>query len=112
LIAVGDLLLAAVVFPLLVAVGVALLAAVTVVPFVVALQMATTRRFSPTRWGALSLAASLLGLGLALAFWGSASIPTAAALLPLVFTWAAPGALWVLTGQEALIGGRAGRHER
>ena len=107
-----DLLLAAVVFPLLVALGLALLAAVTLVPFVVALQMADSRRFSTTRWGAVALAASGVGLLLALVFYRSDSVPSAAALLPLILTWAGPGALWLLTGEEAVVGGRAGAHER
>jgi predicted ABC-type exoprotein transport system permease subunit len=107
-----DLLLAAVAFPLIVAVGLALLAAVTLVPFVVALQMAQARAFSTTRWGAVALAFIGVGLLLALVFSRSASVPSAAALLPLVVTWAGPGALWLLTGEEAAIGGRAGAHER
>ena len=107
-----DLLLAAVVFPLLVALGLALLAAVTLVPFVVALQMADTRRFSTTRWGAVALVASVVGLLLALVFYRSDSVPSAAALLPLIITWAGPGALWLLTGEEVVVGGRAGAHER
>lgn len=107
-----DLLLAAVAFPLIVAFALALLAAVTLVPFVAALQMAETRRFSTARWGAIALVAIGLGLLLALVFYRSDSVPSAAALLPLVLTWAGPGALWLLTGEEALVGGRAGAHER
>ena len=107
-----DLLLAAVAFPLIVALALALLAAVTLVPFVAALQMAQTRAFSTTRWGAFALVACAIGLLLALVFYRSDSVPSAAALLPLVLTWAGPGALWLLTGEEAAIGGRAGAHER
>lgn len=106
-----DLLLAAVTLPLLLAVGLALLAAVTLVPFVLALQMADTRSFSCARWGAVALAGSALGLLLALVFSRSDRIPTATALLPLTFTWAGPGLLWLLTGDEARVGGRAGAHE-
>lgn len=107
-----DLLLAAVAFPLIVAVLLVLLAAVTLVPFVVALQMADNRRFSTTRWGAVALVGSAVGLLLALVFYRSDSVPSAAALLPLVVTWAGPGALWLLTGEEAAVGGRAGAHQR
>ena len=107
----GDLLLAVLVFALLVALGLALLAAVTLVPFVVALRMADARRFSTTRWGAVTIVASLVGLGLALLFVRSDTLPSIAALLPLTVTWAGPGALWLLTGEEELVGGRAGRHE-
>ena len=106
-----DLLLAAVTFPLILAVGIALLAAVTLVPFVVALQMADSRRFSTTRWGIVALGGSLLGLALFAAFYRSDRIPTLAALMPLVLTWTGPGALWLLTGEEAEVGGRAGAHE-
>jgi predicted membrane protein len=106
-----DLLLAAVTFPLLLAVGLVALAALTLAPFVVALQMADARRFSSTRWGAVALAGSVVGLLLALVFYRSDRIPTAAALLPLTFTWAGPGLLWLLTGEEAAVGGRSGAHE-
>ena len=107
-----DLLLAAVAFPLIVALGLVLLAAVTLVPFVLALQMAESRAFSTTRWGAFALVGCGVGLLLALVFYRSDSVPSAAALLPLVVTWAGPGALWLLTGEETAIGGRAGAHER
>ncbi len=106
-----DLLLAAVVFPLILAIGLAGLAAVTLAPFVVALQMADARSFSTARWGAVALVGSVLGLLLALAFYRSDRIPAVAALLPLTFTWAGPGLLWLLTGKETLVGGRAGAHE-
>lgn len=107
-----DLLLAAIAFPLIVALGLALLAGVTLVPFVVALRMADARRFSSSRWGAVALAGSLLGLLLALVVARSDRLPDALALLPLLLTWAGPGALWLLSGEEALVGGRAGAHER
>ena len=107
----GDLLLAAVVFPLLVALGVALLSAFTLVPFVVALQMAEARRFSTTRWGALAIGASLVGLALALLVARSDTLPAVGVAIPLAVTWAGPAALWLLTGEEELVGGRAGRHE-
>jgi membrane associated rhomboid family serine protease len=106
-----DLLLAAIGFPLIVAVALALLSAVTLVPFVLALQMAETRAFSTARWGAIALVGSLVGLLLMLLFYRSDRIPTLASLLPLVFTWTGPGLLWLLTGEEALVGGRSGAHE-
>lgn len=106
-----DLLLAAVAFPLVLAVGLAALAAMTLAPFVVALQMAESRSFSTTRWGLVALTGSVVGLLLALVFYRSDRIPGPAALLPLTFTWAGPGLLWLLTGSEALVGGRAGAHE-
>lgn len=106
-----DLLLAAVTFPLVVAVVLALLSAVTLVPFVLALQMAEQRAFSTARWGVVALVGSLVGLLLALVFFRSDRIPAPAALLPLTFTWAGPGLLWLLTGDESRVGGRAGAHE-
>ena len=107
----ADLLLAAVVFPLVVALGVALLAAFTLLPFVVALQMAESRRFSTARWGAVAIVTSLVGLAFALLVLRSDALPTVGVVVPLALTWAAPGALWLLTGEEELVGGRAGRHE-
>ena len=106
-----DLLLAAVAFPLIVALSLALLAAVTLVPFVLALQMADTRAFSTARWGTVALLGSLVGIALALRFYRSDSIPDAASLLPLVFTFAGPAGLWLLTGEEVAVGGRSGAHE-
>lgn len=106
-----DLLLAAVSLSLICALGLALLAAVTLAPFVVALQMADARAFSAARWGTVTLAGSLLGLAVALLVYRSGSLANIAALLPLLLTWAGPGALWLLSGEEALIGGRAGAHE-
>ena len=106
-----DLVLAAIAFPLIVAVGLALLAALTLVPFVLALQMAEARSFSTTRWGAIALAGSVVGLLLALVLYRADRVPTVAALLPLVLALTGPGLLWLLTGEEALVGGRAGAHE-
>jgi hypothetical protein len=106
-----DLLLAAIVFPLLVAVGLALLALVTLVPFVLALQMAESRGFSTARWGTVALAGSLLALVLALIFLRSDTIAAPAAALPLVLAAAGPAALWLLTGDESGLGGRTGQHE-
>ena len=106
-----DLLLAAITFPLIIAVGLALLAAVTLVPFVLALQMAQRRAFSPTRWGAVALVGSLLGLAFMLFLYRSERVSGIAVLLPITFTWAGPAALWLLSGEEAVVGGRSGAHE-
>lgn len=106
-----DLLIAAVLFPLIVALALSLLALVTLVPFVAALQMADRRGFSSVRWGTVALTGSLLALVVALVFYRSDRLPTAAALVPLVFALAGPGGLWLLSGDEAEVGGRPGRHE-
>lgn len=106
-----DLLLAALLFPLIVALALALLALVTLVPFVATLQMADRRGFTTARWGAVSLAGSLLALAVAVVFYRSDSIPTWGALLPLIFSLAGVGGLWMLSSDEVEVGGRAGRHE-
>ena len=106
-----DLLLAAIGFPLIIAVALALLAAVTLAPFVLSLQMADRRGFPTGRWGVVALAGSLLGLGLALVFYRWDRVASVAALLPLLLTWAGPGALALLSAEDAEVGGRAGAHE-
>lgn len=109
---VTDLLLAAIGFPLSVALAVALLATVTLAPWTTALRMADARGFSVTRWGALALLAAAVGLLLLLLAWRSDRVDGVVVLLPLLVTWSAPGALWLLSGQETAVGGRAGVHER
>lgn len=104
-----DALVSAVVFALVVAVGLAVLYAVTVVPFLLAVGMAERRGFSTGRWGGLALLGVLLGLGLALAV-RAADLPRVLQLLALLGVFAAPAALLVLDSGSRL-GGRAGRHE-
>ena len=102
-------LLSAVVFALVVAVAMAAVYAVTVVPFVLALTLAERRGFSTGRWGGLALLGVLLGLALA----GAARLadaPRLVQVLPLLLGFAAPLALYLLDGSER-VGGRAGRHE-
>ena len=106
-----DTLLAAIVFAVIVAVGLAGLAAVTLVPFVLALQMADARRFSTARWGAVTLAGSLLGLAVAAYVVLRTDRSSAFALLGLPFAFLGPGVLWLLEEQQSRIGGRAGAHE-
>lgn len=104
-----DLLAATVTFTALVAAGLAVLAAVTLVPFVVTLQLADARRFAPARWGALSLAGSVLGLAVALLIARS-DLPTALVPVGLLPALAGPALLSLLSGGQA-VGGRAGRHQ-
>jgi hypothetical protein len=106
-----DLLLALIGFPLIVALALALLAAVTLAPFVVALQMADARGFPTGRWGVVALVSSLLGLALTLVFYRWDRVAPFAALLPLLLTWAGPGALALLSADDSEVGGRAGAHE-
>src|SRR3954470_9331743 len=105
-----GLLVTLVTFTVLVALVVALLVAVTVVPIFVALQMADVRRFSTGRWGALSVAGVLVGLGLAYLLHKH-DAPRLVLVLPLVLTWAAPAVLWILAPEQTRLGGRAGLHE-
>jgi hypothetical protein len=106
----GGLLVATVTFTLIVIVLLAVLVAVTVLPVFVALQMADARRFSNARWGAISLVTVALGLSVAYLLHKHDASRVLVAL-PLVLTWAAPGALWLLETQQTSIGGRPGLHE-
>lgn len=81
----------------------------SVVPFVVAGDLAERRGLSVPRAGALTLLAVGVGLaGALLVLRGDA--PPAYALLPLTLCWAVPGALLLLAGPGRL-GGRRGLHE-
>jgi hypothetical protein len=106
----GGLLVATVTFTVLVALVLAALVVVTVLPVFVALQMADARRFSTARWFAVSSFFVLVGLGYAYVLHkhGAARFLQP---LPLLLTWAGPAALWLLEERQVRIGGRAGRHE-
>lgn len=97
-------LLAAVV---VVALGAAVLVGTTVVPFVVGVDMAERRLFSPQRWGAVCLACVGAGLGCAWILRHQGWV----AVLGLLLGWAAPAALAVL-GPGSALGGEPGAHER
>ena len=107
-----DLLLAVVAAGLLVALALALLSAVTLAPFVVALQLAEARRFSTARWGALALAGVGVALLVALVLVRGDRVSLPVALLALLLAWGVPAGLWLLTEQDTGFGGRAGRHEQ
>ena len=98
-----DALLAAAVAGALVAVGVGLLYAVTVVPFLLVVALAERRQLSTGRWAAVGLAAVLVGLALALLAWRAGAGPWLG--LPLALGFAPALGLH-------LDRGRAGRHER
>lgn len=101
-----DALLAAVVVAVLVALALAVLYAVTVLPFLLTVGAAERRGLSTGRWSAVSLAAVLLALALALlAERAGVGRPLQLAALLVGF---AP--LPVVTS-GVLPGGRAGRHE-
>jgi len=106
---VGEVLLAALVVAALGAVTLALLAALTVLPFVLALQRAQRRGGSANRAGFLALAGSGAALAAAglVALRTSAPLPVAAA--PLVLAGLGPLCAAVLPRQWL---GRRGGHER
>lgn len=81
----ADVVLAVLVVALLGAAALAVLAAVTVVPFVVTLQRAERRRVSTTRAGALALTGSAAAVGLVcvLALGGAVPLPVAPVVLLL-----------------------------
>ncbi len=106
----ADLLLAVVVFTLVVAVGLVGLVVLTVVPFVLALNLSEQRGASPAAWGAVTLVATVLGLAGAFLVHRSESLPGFLALGPAVFGYVGP-ALVLLVGQQQRLAGRAGRHE-
>jgi hypothetical protein len=102
-----DALVAAVVVALLVALALAALYAVTVVPFLVTVDLAERRGCSTGRWAGLSLAAVLVAVAVALAGL------LAGAPRPLLALALAGGFLpaVVLALRSDALGGRAGRHE-
>lgn len=106
-----DLLLAVAAAALLTALALALLSAVTLVPFVVALSLAERRRFSAGRWGSVTLAGAVGGLLLAGLLLSGDRVPAPVAVLPLLLGWTGPAALRLLSAQDTAVGGRAGRHE-
>jgi hypothetical protein len=106
----GGLVVATVSFTVLVAVALAVLVALTVVPVFLSLQMADVRRFSTLRWFLVSAATVLVGLGYAYVLHKH-HLPRIVKVLPLLLTWAGPAALWLLEEGQTRVGGSAGRHE-
>ena len=106
----GGLVVAMISFTGIMALLLAVLVAVTVVPVYAAVQMAEVRRFSTTRWCAIASVAVVLGLGLAYELHKH-DVTRLLVMLPVVLTWAAPAALWLLEAGQTRIGGRAGAHE-
>ena len=100
-----DAVVAAVVVAALVAVALAALYAVTVVPFLVTVDLAERRGGSTGRWAGLALGAVLAGVGLAAAGL-LAGRPVLVLALALGFVPAV-----VLALRPDLLGGPAGRHE-
>ncbi len=102
-----DALVAAVVVALLVALALAALYAVTVVPFLVTVDLAERRGCSTGRWAGLSLAAVLVAVALSL---GGLLAGAPRPLLVLALAGGFVPAV-VLALRSDTLGGRAGRHE-
>jgi hypothetical protein len=100
-----DAVVAAVVVSLLVAAGLAVLYAATVLPFLLAVDLAERRGGSTGRWAGLALAAVLVGVGTA-----AAGLLAGQRLLVLALALGFVPAV-VLALRPALLGGPAGRHE-
>ncbi len=84
-------------------------AVLTVVPFVVGVELAERRGYATLRWGLVSAAGPALGLLLAYAVHGG--LPAVLYLPAAVLCWVVPGVLLLLApGLSA--GGRQGLHER
>lgn len=84
--------------------------AVTVLPFVLGVDMAEKLGLSTARWGAVSLGGIALALALA---WEAVRLGLPLVVLPLaVLTWVGPGVLALLDASQVGLGGRQGAHER
>ena len=104
----SEVLLAALVVSLLGAVALGLLVAVTVVPFVLALQRADRRGISPNRVGAVALLGCAVGLGATVWLALRTSAPVPVTVLPLLLVAAGPLAAG---GVPARLLGRRGAHQ-
>ncbi|MBC7373547.1 MAG: hypothetical protein H7323_06110 [Frankiales bacterium] len=105
----SDLLASAAAFTAVVAVGLLALSVLTLVPFVLAQRMAQTRGFPSARWGAFTLAASVVGLGVVgLALRGDRTPLLALTGVPVAY--AGPLVLSLLEAGQR-VGGRPGRHQ-
>ena len=106
-----SLVAATAVSTLIVVLALAVLAALTLVPFVLALRLAERRGYAQARWGALALAGSVLGaavLLLALRIGGGDLL--AGAAVGVLLAYAVP-LLLRLVALDPLVSGRPGRHE-
>lgn len=104
----GSLLLSLLLVVVVVAALGAVLAAVSAVPFVVAVDMAERRGFSTARWGALELVLLVAAAAVGYLAWKHTLV-----LLPfgMVLAWVIPLLLALLSGREETLGGYQGAHE-
>ena len=92
----------------LLAVGLALLVAVTVVPAVVSAELAERRGLSTTRWGLIGTGFALAGT--AVAVLAATQVSVWVAVIPVLLTWAGPGLVFQIARGDVGIGGRPGKH--
>ena len=104
-----ELLASTAAFTVVVALGLLVLSVLTLVPFVLAQRMAETRGFPTTRWGALTLAASVVGLGVVVLGLRGDRTPLIA-LTGVPVAYAGPLVLSLLEAGQR-VGGRTGRHQ-
>jgi hypothetical protein len=108
---VTDLLVSlAIVVPLM-ALVLAALAAVTVVPGFVTVQLAEERGLDLTRWAWFGTGLALLFTTLAaISFAGLVSVPVWFGVLPLLLTWVGPALASQIAVGDVALGGRPGKH--
>lgn len=105
-----DLLAATAAMLVLTAVVALALVGLSVVPFVVATDLAERKKGSTARAGALALTGVLVGLAGAFLVVRS-DLSNLLLVLPLFLCWATPVVLWLLPEGEGAVVGRQGHHE-
>jgi len=91
---VRDLLVSVLAAAVITALGLAALSAVTLAPWLVALQAADTRRRSAAGWGAAALAGSAAALAVATGLLLVGAPVVLVSLAAVVLAWAVPVGLW------------------
>ena len=102
------MLVSALLLALVVLVGAAVAAALTALPFVVAVDLAEQRAFSTVRWGAMQLALAVLALRVG---WVALRHALLLALAVPLLCWAAPLVLLLLGRDDQAVGGYGGAHQ-
>lgn len=102
------MLLSALLLALVVLVAASVLAVLTALPFVLAVDLAERRSFSTARWGALQLALALLGLVVG---WVALRHALLLALAVPLLCWAVPLVLLLLGPDDRAVGGYRGVHQ-
>lgn len=105
-----DVLLAAIAFTAVFAIGLAGLFAVTALPFAWTLQLAEHRRLPSGRWGLYAAGGIVLGLLVVAAIYGAEGPPNVLAVLGLPLTYAGPLAAY-LTDERKDRTSKVGQHQ-